>query len=131
MQFDYKKIAPGVLRPIIPIELLHKGNVLRYEVLVDSGADACIFPAEIGELLGIDVASGKKDSVTGITGVPQTYYLHPLSIRIGVLAYVIEAGFLPHMADLGCGVVGQRGFFDLFRVVFDLQNERIELHPMS
>ena len=41
MKFSYKKIAPGIIRPIIPIELIHKDISVPYEVLVDSGADFC------------------------------------------------------------------------------------------
>ena len=51
MKFSYKKYGQ-VLRPVIPIQLKSGSEVIGYEVLVDSGADLCIFSAEIGELLG-------------------------------------------------------------------------------
>lgn len=63
MKFKYKKYGPGILRPVIPIEILYKSRSVPYEVLVDSGADFCIFDAEIGELVGIDVASGEPQTV--------------------------------------------------------------------
>jgi len=43
MKFSYKKIASGIIRPIIPIEVFHKDTAVPYEVLVDSGADFCVF----------------------------------------------------------------------------------------
>ena len=56
MQFLYKKfkLADGteLFKPIIPIGLLFNGKLIRYEALIDSGADFNIFNAEIGELLG-------------------------------------------------------------------------------
>lgn len=61
MKFRYKKYAPGVLRPVIPIEITFQNRSVPYEVLVDSGADFCIFDAAIGELLDIDIESGRKN----------------------------------------------------------------------
>lgn len=96
-------------------------------MLVDSGADFCIFDAQIGELLGIEVEKGEPSEVWGITGVGEIYFLHEVTIRVGGWPHRIRAGFLPNIARLGYGVVGQRGFFDIFIVKFDLLKEEIEL----
>ena len=127
MKFRYKKYGHGVLRPDIPIEILHKDKIIPYEVLVDSGADVCIFDAQIGELLGISMLDGEPRKVSGITGVAETQYIHDVTIIVGGWSYKIRAGFLPNIASLGYGVVGQRGFFDNFIVKFDLIKEEIEL----
>ncbi len=129
MKFSYKKYGPGVLRPVIPIEIVYKNRSVPYEVLVDSGADSCIFDAQICEILGVDVTSGEKSFVGGITGVAKSYYIHEVSIKVGGWLHKIRAGFLPGIARLGYGVVGQKGFFDLFVVKFDLLKEEIELQP--
>jgi hypothetical protein len=127
MKFSYKKYGSGVLRPVIPIELIYENFPIRHEVLVDSGADFCIFNAEIGELLGIKITSGIKQSVSGITGVSEPYYVHRVTMKVGGWPFTIDAGFLPNISPMGYGVVGQRGFFDLFIVKFDLAKEEIEL----
>lgn len=127
MRFKYKKYAPGILRPVIPIEIIHKGISVPYEVLVDSGADFCIFDAQIADILGINVKEGKKMEVAGITGVIEPYYVHPVTIKVGGWPFDIQAGFLPGIAKFGYGVVGQKGFFDIFIVKFDLLKEEIEL----
>lgn len=54
MTFHYKMVD-GYWRPIILIEVIYKRSSIRHEVLIDSGADYCVFNAEIGEALGIDV----------------------------------------------------------------------------
>ncbi len=127
MKFSYKKID-GVVRPVIPIEIHHGDVGLRYEVLVDSGADMNIMSAEIAEALGIDVKSGEKKSVGGITGERQPFYVHNIQIRVGGWVYSdVEVGFMLDMPNYGYGVVGQRGFFEFFKVIFDLQKEEIEL----
>ena len=127
MKFKYKKYGPGILRPVIPIEISYKDHSVPYEVLVDSGADLCILDAEIGELLGLDVKSGEPQKVSGITGTAETYYAHPVTVRVGGRSLSVKVGFLPNIARLGYGVVGQKGFFDIFVVKFDLLKEEIEL----
>ncbi len=127
MRFQYKKYGPGVLRPVIPVEISYKGRSVPYEVLVDSGADFCIFDAEIGELLGINIADGEPQTVGGITGALETYYVHMVTLKVGGWPHPVKVGFLPNIARLGYGVVGQRGFFDIFVVKFDLLKEEIEL----
>lgn len=127
MKFRYKKYGPQILRPVIPIEITYGNVTVPYEVLVDSGADMCIFDAQIAEILKINLKSGKGQKVSGITGVAESYYIHPVTITVGGWKYKIEAGFLPEIGKFGYGVVGQKGFFDIFIVKFDLIKEEIEL----
>jgi len=129
MKFRYKKYAPGILRPVIPVEITHKNRSIPYEVLVDSGADFCILDAQIGELLGIDIESGTAMKVAGITGVAKAYYIHAVKMSVGGWVYSVKVGFLSDIAELGYGVVGQKGFFDIFIVKFDLLKEEVELKP--
>lgn len=129
MKFRYKKLSAHVIRPVIPIELLHGGETVRYEVLVDSGADCNILPADIGELLGIDIEGGRKDKVGGITGGGMPFYIHDVAMKVGGWAFDVPMGFMPAMPPFGYGVVGQRGFFDLFKVTFDYDAAEIELKP--
>jgi len=127
MKFRYKKYGPKILRPVIPVEIIHNGTGVSYEVLVDSGADLCIFDAQVGEILGIDVEKGEKNLVSGVTGSPEPYYVHPITIKVGGWSYKIKAGFKPNTSRLNYGVVGQNGFFDIFVVKFDLLKSEIEL----
>ena len=129
MKFRYKKLGPGILRPIIPIQLEHDGRVLLYEVLVDSGADCCVFDAEIGEALGLDVESGERGAVSGLTGSPEFQYFHEVTLRIGGHPHRARAGFLRNISRYGHGIVGQQGFFDQYVVIFDLAKEEVELRP--
>jgi hypothetical protein len=128
MKFKYKKYGT-TLRPVIPVVLTHKGTRLGYEVLVDSGADMCIFHAEIGEALGIDILKGKKQEVFGVGGKASVYYMHKVTIAVGGWEYNIDAGFLPDVSGrvMRFGLVGQQGFFSNFKVSFDLSKESIEL----
>lgn len=127
MKFRYKKFGP-FLRPVIPVKVKSEGTSINYEVLVDSGADLCIFDAEVGEALGIDIEKGKSELVGGIAGQTARYFIHPIELEVGGWSYEIDAGFLPRVAGgFNYGVVGQTGFFNIFIVKFDLLKEEIEL----
>ena len=64
MKFPYKKIPildifdisnkRFVYRPIIPVYIRNKNKEVGYEVLIDSGADYCIFHSDIAAIIGID-----------------------------------------------------------------------------
>ncbi len=128
MKFHYKKYASGILRPVIPIEIVYKDKMVSYEVLVDSGSDCNIFDAQIADILGLHLRSGKKSEIVGITGNPEPVYIHKLDLRIGGhLTAGVDVGFLRQIGKYSYGIVGQKGFFDIFVVKFDLVKEEIEL----
>lgn len=126
MKFKYKQFGLDTLRPVIPIEIEYNNFITPYEVLVDSGADICIFNAQIAEVLGIDLLKGIKSQVSGITGFPQDIYIHTIHLKIGGKYYKTEVGFI-QMSNTSYGVVGQKGFFDKFIVKFDLIKQEIEI----
>lgn len=127
MKFRYKKISPTIFRPIIRITLKNGKTSIPLEVLIDSGADICIFSSQIGELLGIDVKKGKAKKVTGVTGESETYYLHPVKLDVGGWEHPALVGFLETRSSDSYGIVGQIGFFDHFSVKFDYKKLEIEL----
>ena len=75
MKFDYFKLplaqrsdffGSTILKPIISFKISKGNQILQYAALIDSGADFCIFDAEIGEYLGLDICSGPKEMFGGI-----------------------------------------------------------------
>lgn len=128
MKFKYKKYGPDTLRPVIPMEVIANNLEVPYEILVDSGADMCIFDSQIANILGINIVKGIKSQVSGVTGFPEDMYIHTIHIKLGGRNYKIDAGFMD-MRNNSYGVVGQKGFFDLFVVKFDLNENEIEIKP--
>jgi len=64
-KLDYRRFPAGptepfprrtsVVRPVVPIALINGSNRVRVFALIDSGADYCIFHAEIGEQIGLEI----------------------------------------------------------------------------
>ena len=137
MKFRYYKfplkeqsefLGSTLLKPIIPLELTAGSKEIRYAALIDSGADFCIFDGQIGELLGLDVCTGESLDFGGIQALAgASAFLHNVTIRVGGWTYKIRIGFSYDIAPHGYGILGQKGFFDIFTVMFDLTKEIIEL----
>ena len=128
MKFRYRDYD-GVPRPVIPVVLSYGGKSLDHEVLVDSGSDRCFFDAEILIALGITGQAGRFNDIFGVGGSKSSSYYHPIMIKVGDIAYNIEAGFVPLLGGglVSYGFAGQKGFFDKFTVKFDLPKNEIEV----
>ena len=118
----------SILKPIIPIGLTVGEKPFDYAALIDSGADFCIFDAGIGEALGLDITKGQTVNFSGVqdAGGAQAF-LHDVTISVGGSKHTIPIGFSYDIANDGFGILGQKGFFDIFSVRFDYQKEEIEL----
>jgi hypothetical protein len=137
MKFKYYKVplaekseffGPSILKPIIPVGVAYGVQKVRYEALVDSGADFCIFNAEVGEYLGLDVRRGLRQAFSGIQHCePSEVFFHEVTLNIGGWDYKAKIGFSYDIAPSGYGILGQKGFFDKFSVRFDFSKEEIEL----
>lgn len=128
MKFKYKKLAPGLSRPIIPVTLHVKDRSITYEALVDSGADMCMFPAQIGEILGLDVKSGKKGSLGGVIGKSSEAYYHDIDIEIGGNVTHATVGFTEE-SRFDYGFLGQVGIFNYYTIHFFYRKGIVELRP--
>ena len=115
-------------RPLIPVTIRHKGITVSYLALVDSGADLCVFPAQIGELLGIDIKSGTSGALSGVIGKSGKIYYHDIVVEIGGNSTQVNAGF-SYSKKIQCGFLGQKGIFNIYIVEFQYRKEVVELRP--
>ena len=117
----------STLRPVIQIDFETPNGNFGYLVLIDSGADYCIFHALIGEQLGLDIKSGKPLVFFGTSGEPQKAYFHEITFKIGGHSHTYNVGFSYDMEKLAYGLLGQDGFFNKWAVKFEYQKENIDL----
>lgn len=136
MKFPYHKIlAPArngkgakkaQLTPYIKIGIFNKEKYTYTLALIDSGAQHCLFPAEIGEVIGLEnIERGHKIDFVGIAQRAISFYLHNIEIEIGGHKFPCEVCFSRDYE--GPPLLGQYGFFSLFKVIFNFQKEEIEL----
>ncbi len=138
MQLPYRSfpIAPSnklvpnqteLLRPVIQIDFQTVKGSFGYAVLIDSGADYCLFHGSIGEQLGLDVKKGKVLGFYGTSGRNQVAYFHEITFAIQGQSITTLVGFSYGIESLSVGLLGQYGFFDKFKISFDIQNKSITL----
>jgi len=137
MKFPYVKIplpvrspyfGTSIIKPIIPIKITFNSKGVVYSALIDSGADFCIFDSEIGEYLGIDIKTGTK---VGFGGKQErggaVAHLSEVILTVGGNQYKTTVGFSSDIAKHGYGILGQKGFFNLFVVKFDYRKAEVEI----
>lgn len=134
MKFPYEDFPSkeGVVSfPVVNITIINsatKKAFPSYKCIIDSGAAGCLFHAAIGESVGLDVYSGKKVPLAGATGDGKVQFLHHISLLIGGHMIDLEAGFSYDLA-FPFGLLGQRGFFEKFRIYFNLPKKDFEIVP--
>ena len=101
----------------------------KFLMLVDSGADTCIFDSAIAELFGIDYEKGDLAITSGIGGSKKVYYFDDIFINIGGHELKIKAGFIEEKLVGGkiAGLLGRKSFFEAFKVCIDEKKGEIEL----
>ena len=115
--------------PVISTILENKTSRLAFsfDCIVDSGADYCVFPAHLGELIGLNVELGERLPMYGIGG-RETLYFHHIKIIMIIENQALEfkcfAGFSKKMNLKGFGLLGRQGFFNLFKKIEFLENQR-------
>lgn len=129
MVYSYLEFTATIRRPIIEIIVKSENNFAIYPVLIDSGADYCIFNIELAKALGIKLTKKRtnfrgvgKDKVKGFWG--------KVEIKIGNQNYQIKAIFA-EISQFGHGILGQQGFFDHFDVKLSYQKQVVEIEPIK
>ena len=107
-----------IWRPILPVQLIYNhATSKRFEAVVDTGTDYCLFHAAIGASIGVKIHSGPEGDLGGIVpGARSKVYFHNVKLVIGADIVEVKAGFSWDITD---NLLGQIGFFDNFVVTFD------------
>jgi hypothetical protein len=108
--------ATAMLNVSLALPTKNAPRTKRFEAVIDSGATRCIFHADIGRFVGLEVEKGSMEETLGINGVSRTY-LHDILLYAPGGIISIRAGFSEDLPI--AGLLGMNGFFDHFRVTFD------------
>ena len=113
--------------PLLQVYLRHDVNMMNVLGLVDSGSADCVFPSSIGELLRIDIPTGTPHEFHGFDSRLVAGFVHKVHLQVAGFSHwvLIEAVFL--QSD-GMVILGQRGFFDSYQVLFEKWSRRFEIN---
>lgn len=127
MQFIYQEAASNIFRPIIPVRLTYKTRFAIFEAIVDSGADWCIFDLGLVEILQPQL--GKKVRFRGVSGDILYGFKSQVILSLVESKIITEVIFSKDLGPSSYGILGQKGFFDNFKVCFDKPNKQLEITP--
>jgi hypothetical protein len=101
------------------------------EAIVDSGADDCVFPASWASHLGLGLSGSTRIFTFGGAGSSsQVAYFFDLKATFeNFVSYRLPVGFSAALDHVGFGLLGQNGFFERFRVTFDVASGFFHLEP--
>lgn len=111
-------------RPALPIVLSSGQLSWNCYAVIDSGADDCVFPLNFAARLGLNIASTNRIySFGGVGSANQLAWFFEVTLSIPgtLLTFQASVGFTPSLDQAGFGLLGQNGFFDRFKVAFDLR----------
>ena len=85
-----------VHRPVAYVELYSTAldRWLGYTMIIDSGADYCVFPVSMVSDLGIALSACELHVVSGVGGSERVYLFRKLPMRIGPWTLIVPAGFI-------------------------------------
>jgi hypothetical protein len=130
MKFKYDTRFTGngfEMVPRVPMLFRNPKNGMEIPVfcLVDSGASEILLNIEIAKALGIQVEKGKKKLYGGIGGVMDGYQ-HKIKMRMMSDTHEFEVSCGVLNLPLYDGLLGQNGFFDNYKVIFEKYKKRFE-----
>jgi len=99
------------------------GKGIRTLFHIDSGATTTLLSASDAGALGIDIHSGKKILVRGISGEPLLGYTHVVRMQFNGIVLKVPVIFIERATVPR--VLGREGIFSRFCIVFDEAKRRI------
>ena len=83
-----------IARPAVEVFLkAQTGPRFRVFAYADSGADFSLFPRGICKMLGLELKTGQRSLIQGVSGKPGVVYLHRVEMRIGETSISVRVGF--------------------------------------
>ena len=98
--------------------------------LVDSGATHCVFPASLGEVLGIDISSGVRHNFYGFNRQETPGFIHPVNLQVQGFPHWVNANAVFIESEV-LSVLGQYGFFEHYQIVFERFQRRFEVNTKA
>ena len=126
-------ILPGsefsVAKPLIPVSISYPKThkVIPYTfALVDSGADVNFCDMNIGTWLGINFRKKKSQEYTAANGQNFIAFSETVCLQVFDKKFLCLFNFSDELTKAYKIILGQKGFFDHFKITFNLPNKSME-----
>lgn len=133
--YHFFNLGNDVFRPLILTKIINPKNrkSFKFWSLLDTGADKCVFPLGLCNLLEIDLKTGNLFPTKGVDGNITNTWEHPFKIE--VLKFNSEALFWRSKElQIGClehdnisSILGWEGCMEFFNIRFNYASKRITI----
>lgn len=139
MKYPYHPVGPDPVTPrrflwmpLVKATLSGPKGSRNLLALVDSGASYCLAPRRYADLIGAQVDESKAVPTYGVTGLAQAKPAYPAHVKVKV-EHLPEVDLLVYFmeTDAFAFILGQRDFFDRFRITFEKLQYIFEIVPMK
>jgi len=116
--------------PMIPVTIRARYKAKLY-ALVDSGAVISLFHTSIADDVGIDLSSCRREYLAGIGGYIPAYIVNNVLVEIeGLRKIRIPIAFTEYISS-DLAILGRKGFFEKFEIVFREWKRELKLKIIS
>lgn len=133
MKFNYTliqdKFLPGKKTYLALLDINLGENKLPVKCLIDSGSPISIIHSPLAVAAGVTPIDGKKGILLGIGGEPIKGYFHKITFSIYGSNPTLCTVFLTAELKVPYCLLGQIGFFENYKVVFNLRKKFFEILP--
>ena len=117
-----------VAKTQLSLALPNSPRTKQFEAIADSGVSRCMFHADIGRHLGLDIQKGEYETTQGIGGSTESW-IQPVQLYVFGAPIDIHAAF---KEGLPCaGLLGMNGFFEHFLITFMQPALTCEIHRIE
>ena len=119
-----------VYKPFIPARLAYKKThkiTFGINALIDSGADVCFCAMDISLWLGINLSKKRRFDFTAANNQTFDTYKEVVTMYVAGKKYDTPFYFSDKLTKNFPLILGQKGFFDHFKVCFDLKNKIMDI----
>lgn len=109
--------------PKVSLPLKTLSGYVNTTFLLDSGAVVSTLPLQAAHDTGVDLTRAKRITLQGFSGVPAFAYLADITVEIAGMEYNFPATFTE--SNSTTYILGRKGFFDDFSILFDHEQRAI------
>lgn len=133
MNIRYRKVDDATrpeghwFYPLLRVFIRNGVNMQPVLALVDSGAADCIFSASLGEVLGIDVSSGRPHQFHAFDLQETKGFVHTVHLQVPGFSHWVDINAVFIESEV-MAILGQQGFFEHYQVVFERFRRQFEIN---
>ncbi len=126
MRFNYLYFE-GKFLPIVPLKLKGTNGFIEFQAFIDTGASYSLFPADVAEVLGLELEKGRKEEMVLGDGDILTVFVFNIEVSVAGKEFLAKIGFSKGIG-VNLYIIGRKDIFERFIVSFNEKEKWVEFN---